>query len=151
MSNELETILRKAGRELADYQVARFFKIPEEMQQTPCDFVGYTNIGRAILIEAKMVQRTSLPISDNSNGISIHQWNELEAANKAGALALLCWAKNGVCATINFDIAAKLAEGRRSIPWSLIEKRYLRALHEEKSHLKLLDHWLPLPSQFATP
>lgn len=146
MSNALEAVLRKAGRELADYQVARFFKIPEEMQQTPCDFVGYTNIGRAILIEAKLVHRASLPIGCEP-GLSVHQWNELESANKAGALALLCWAQHGICATITFDIAAKLAEGRRSIPWDLIEKRYLRALHEQNSHLKLLDHWLPLPSQ----
>jgi hypothetical protein len=38
MANKLELLLRKAGRELADYQVARIFKVPEEMSQTPCDF-----------------------------------------------------------------------------------------------------------------
>ena len=143
MSNALELLLRKAGRELADYQVARFFKVPEEMQQTPCDFFGYNRIGRAILIEAKLVHRSSLPIG-SPPGLSTHQWNELEAANKAGALALICWAQNGVCASITFDIAAKLAEGRRSIPWDLIEKKYLRSMDGKHSHLELLDHWLPL-------
>jgi hypothetical protein len=82
MTNALELLLRKAGRELADHQVCRFFKVPEEMQQTPCDFFGYTKIGRAILIEAKWVHRTNLPINC-SPGLLPHQWNELEAANKA--------------------------------------------------------------------
>jgi hypothetical protein len=144
MSNALELLLRKAGRELADYQVCRFFKVPEEMQQTPCDFFGYTACGRAILIEAKMVNRESLPINDSSNGLSIHQWNELEAANKAGALALLCWARGDQCATLSFDLAAKLAEGRRSIPWRNIEKKYFRSMSGDVCHLAILDHWLPL-------
>lgn len=143
MSNALELLLRKAGRELSDYQVCRLFKVPEEMQQTPVDFFGYSNIGRAILIEAKMVNRSSLPIGSEP-GLSVHQWNELEAANKAGALALICWARGSDCATLSFDLAAKLAEGRRSIPWSLIEAKYLRSMRGEKCHLTLLDHWLPL-------
>jgi len=142
--NALELLLRKAGRELSDYQVCRFFKVPEEMQQTPCDFFGYTACGRAILIEAKMISGPRLDISATSNGLSIHQWNELEAANKAGALSLICWARGGDCATLSFDLAAKLAEGRRSIPWSAIEKKYLRSMHGETCHLALLDHWLPL-------
>ena len=143
MSNALELLLRKAGRELADYQVARIFKVPEEMQQTPCDFFGYTPIGRAILIEAKQINATSLKIGSNP-GLSIHQWNELEAANKAGALSLICWARGDECATLSFDLAAKLAEGRRSIPWGKIEKKFLRPMSGEACHLALLDHWLPI-------
>lgn len=143
MSNKLEEYLRRAGRELADYQVARFFKIPEEMQQTPCDFIGYTVHGRAILIEAKMVERPSLPINCEP-GLSAHQWNELCDANKAGALALICWARQSVCATLTMDMALKLADGRASIPWRKIEEKFLRPMWGSHCHLTLLDQWLPL-------
>lgn len=143
MSNRLEILLRKAGRELADYQVARFFKVPEELTQTPCDFFGYTAIGRAILIEAKMVERTYLPIGKEP-GLAAHQWCELADANRAGALALICWARGGICATISFDIAASLAVDRRSIPWEKIEKKYHRSLSGSDCHLALVDHWLPI-------
>lgn len=145
MANRLEILLRKAGRELADHQIARFFKVPEEFAQTPCDFFGYTAIGRAILIEAKMVERTALPISAEP-GLSPHQWCELADANRAGALSLICWARGGVCAALSFDLAAKLAEDRRSIPWGKIENKYLRPLSGPKCHLALLDHWLPISS-----
>lgn len=144
MTNRLEILLRKAGRELADYQVARFYKIPEEMQQTPCDFIGFTAQGRAILIEAKMVSRMSLPIGDDP-GLSVHQWNELTDANKAGALTLICWARANICATITMDIAITLSACRKSIPWESIPSRFLRSMSGPKCHLGLVDHWLPLP------
>lgn len=143
MANKLEALIRQAGRELADYQVARIFKVPEEMQQTPCDFFGYTVHGRAILIECKMVNRTSLPISE-SPGLSAHQWNELSDANKAGALALICWSRGHVCATLTMDMAIRLSHGRLSIPWSSIEERFLRPMIGPDCHLKILDQWLPL-------
>jgi hypothetical protein len=142
MTNKLEILLRRAGRELADHQICKFFKIPEEMTQTPCDFIGYTVSGRAILIEAKMVTRTSLPINDKSNGLSIHQWNELLDANRAGALALISWANAGVCATITMDMAIELTRGRKSIPWQKIEKKYHRPLSGPDCHLRLLEPWL---------
>ena len=151
MSNKLEILLRKAGRELADYQVCRFFKVPEEMIETPCDFFGYTVRGRAILIEAKMVDRTALPISNTSNGLSLNQWNELADAHRAGAIALICWARRGVCATISFDLAAKLREDRRSIPWDAIHNRYLRPMSGSSCHLALLDHWLPITGLPTSP
>lgn len=144
MANKLEALVRKAGRELMDYQVARLFKVPEEMSQTPCDFFGYTVDGRAILIECKMVNRPSLPIASSSNGLSVHQWNELVDANKANALALICWSRGDVCAAITMDIALKLSEGRRSIAWNDIDSRYMRVMHGADAHLKLLDHWLPI-------
>ena len=143
MSNRLELLLRRAGRELADYQVARFYKIPEEMQSTPCDFIGFTSIGRAILIEAKMVNAPSLKIAGEP-GLSAHQWCELGDANKAGALSLICWARGDICATISFDMAAALAQDRKSIPWEKIEGRFLRPMRGGPCHLTLLDHWLPL-------
>lgn len=143
MANKLELLLRRAGRELADHQVARFFKVPEELSQTPCDFFGYTAIGRAILIEAKMVERTSLPIGD-SPGLQPHQWNELADANRAGALALICWARGDQCATLSFDLAEKLSQDRRSIPWHGIDPKFLRSMRGPTCHLALLDHWLQI-------
>lgn len=143
MANALEALVRKAGRELMDYQVARIFKVPEEMTQTPCDFFGYTVSGRAILIECKMVERTSLPINDKSNGLSIHQWNELVDAEKAGCLALICWAQKDICKTITMDMARWFVQGRKSINWKDIDDKYARPMAGKKAHLRLLDHWLP--------
>lgn len=141
MTNKLELLLRKAGRELADHQVCRFFKVPEEMASTPCDFFGYTAHGRAILIEAKHVNRDSLPIG-SSPGLLIHQWNELCDANRAGALSLIAWARGDVCKTITMDMAIRLSEGRKSIPWSAIDERYARSMRGKDAHLELLSQWL---------
>lgn len=148
MTNKLELLLRKAGRELADHQVARLFKVPEEFAQTPCDFFGYTAHGRAILVEAKMVNRPSLPISDDP-GLQPHQWNELMDANRAGALALVCWARGDVCAAITMDMAVAFSAGRKSIPWSSIPERYHRPMRGSDCHLHLLDAWLPLVGEPA--
>lgn len=150
MKNLLEHLLRKAGRELAELQVARFWKFPEELQKTPCDFMGFTATGRAILIEAKMVVGTSLPIS-NTPGLAPHQFVALDEANKAGAVSLLCWAQDGVCATLSFDMVLALSKGRLSIPWDKIEEKYLRSITDDKAYLHLLDHWLTLPDRVVCP
>jgi len=142
--NKLEMILRHAGRLLADHQVARFFKVPEEMTQTPCDFFGYTALGRAILIEAKMVKDTALCIGV-SNGILPHQWNELCDANRANALALICWGQGDTIKTIDVDMAIELSKGRKSIPWKGIPDRYARRF-KPSAALEILDNYLPLPS-----
>lgn len=139
----LEALLRRAGRELADWQVCRFWKIPEEMQQTPCDFMGFTAWGRAVLIEAKQVNRTSLPIS-NSPGLLPHQFGALEECNRAGGLALVCWARGDECAVLSFDQVLEFSYLRRSIPWGKIEKKYLRSMSGPRAHLELLSQWLPI-------
>lgn len=118
------------------------------MTATPCDFFGYTSSGRAILIEAKLVNRTSLPICSNP-GLQPHQWAELLDANRAGALALICWARKDVCAAITMDMAVALSGDRRSIAWKDIPDRYLRPLSGPSCHLRLLELWLPLPSSAA--
>ena len=142
MTNKLEALLRKAGRELMDHQVARIFKVPEEMTQTPCDFFGYEVGGRAILIEAKMVERPALPVG-NSPGLRAHQWNELLDAHRAGALALIAWSRGNVCKVIDMALAVKLSEGRASIPWSSIDDQYARPMDGPKAHLGLLKVWMP--------
>ena len=142
MTNLLEKLLRKAGTELAAYQVARFWKFPEELQKTPCDFMGFTVTGRAILIEAKQVKRASLPTSGNP-GLRPHQYLALNEANKAGALAIVCWANGDQCATLTWDMVLELSAGRFSVPWRKIEKRFLRPFHADISPISLLDLWLP--------
>lgn len=149
MTNKLELVLRKVGRELADHQIARFFKVPEEMAQTPCDFFGYTACGRAILIEAKMVNATSLKVAGEP-GLSAHQWNELDDANRAGALALICWSRGDVVKTFGMDMAKALSAGRRSIPWAAIPDHLARPLSVPE-RLRILDHWLPLETVSSRP
>jgi penicillin-binding protein-related factor A (putative recombinase) len=135
--------LRKAGRDLADYNVCRFWKFPEEMMRTPCDFMGFTNTGRAILIEAKEVDRTALSIH-NPPGLAPHQFTALKEANNAGAISLVCWARKNICATISFDMVLRFSHGRASVPWASIERKYHRKLTGEEASLRLLDHWLPV-------
>jgi len=145
MPNKLELVLRKTGRILAEHQIAHLFKVPEEMQSTPVDFFGYTAAGRAILVEAKMVSRPSLPIGD-SPGLQPHQWNALLDANRANCLALICWSRDDVVATIDVDMALELSKGRKSIPWTAIPDSYYRTLSSNSYRcLDLLDHWLRMP------
>ena len=134
----LEALLRMAGRRLAEHQTAYIFKVPEEMTTTPCDFFGYTRTGRAILIEAKEVQRSSLPIG-NSPGLATHQWNALCDAGRANCIALICWMREGVIATIDIDMAIELARGRRSVPWKAIPKKFLHPDSTPASCFKLLE------------
>ena len=143
MPGELERLLRKAGRDLPNYQVARFWKIPEEMNQTPCDFMGFTSTGRVILIEAKQVRRVSLPLC-KSPGVLPHQFGALDECNRAGGIALLCWAVGDVCAVLSWDMVLAFSVGRRSVPWHKIEGRFRRSLLGPRAHLELLDHWLPI-------
>ena len=135
----LEGLLREVGWRLAEYEVARIYKIPEEFHTTPCDFMGFTAGGRAILIEAKQVQRMSLPIG-TSNGLQVHQWNALEEASRANCISLICWANGDEVATIDFDQAATYSEGRKSIPWRAIPERYIHELYGDP--FRLLEPWL---------
>lgn len=142
MSNKLETLMRKCGRILRDQQIATLFKVPEEMQQTPCDFFGYTRSGRAILVECKMVKRTALPIG-NDPGLQPHQWCELEDAHRAGALSLIAWAPApGTVAVFSWAQAAQWAAGRASIPWKAIPTCLMRDMTEGGAAF-FLSSWLP--------
>ena len=144
MSNKLETVIRHAGRRLAEHQVARLFKVPEDMVGTPCDFFGYTASGRAILLEAKMVKRTSLPINVKP-GLLPHQWNELLDANRANALALIAWANGGEVAIISTDQAVFFSMGRKSIPWDMIPDDY-KAEFKPSLAVEMFRRWLPIGS-----
>lgn len=115
MKNALEIELRKLGRTLADKQIARFWKIPEAMQCTPCDFCGYNNVGRAILIEAKMVNRPRLPIGSEP-GLTKNQWGELQDAERAGAISLVIWQREGFIVILHTRDVLIIKQGK-SIPW----------------------------------
>jgi hypothetical protein len=148
MTNQLELLIRRAGRKLRDHQVCVIKKIPEEFQQTDCDFYGYTRDGRAILIEAKMVGRPALPIG-KSPGLLAHQWVALCEANRANVLALIVWQRNTEIATISVDMAAEFSKGRKSIPWSLIPDRF-KHRHQVDVWRELFEPFLALPQGVGT-
>jgi penicillin-binding protein-related factor A (putative recombinase) len=117
MTNQLETDMRAVARQLYDLQVAFIFKVPEELQQTPCDFFGHYVNGTAIFIECKQVNRNSLPIGV-SNGIAPHQWIALKQAHRCGCYSFLVWRRGEDTAVIPFSVCLELTEGRKSIAWS---------------------------------
>lgn len=113
---KLELRLRAVFRELYDLQVAFLFKVPEAIQQTPCDFFGWTAKGRAIVVEAKQVNRASLPIG-TSNGLAPHQWLALRQAAACGAHSYLVWQRGDVIMVLDFGTCLRLTENRKSIPF----------------------------------
>lgn len=125
--NSLELLLRKAESYLRWRQICTYWKIPTDLRltknsavfgaQSPCDFIGHTTDGRALLIEAKMCQRPSLPVP-NSGGIKGHQWMALRDAHRAGAVALIVWQRGDKISVLPFDVAEKIRGSRRSIPWT---------------------------------
>lgn len=141
MPKNLEALLREAGRRLAEWQTAFIFKVPEEWSATPCDFFGHTAEGRAILIEAKQVARGSLPIC-NSPGLATHQWNALCDANRANCIALICWMRQGVCATISMDMAIELSKLRKSIPWDQIPDQFMHRMVGADATLTMLEPFI---------
>lgn len=129
MGNSLESDTRAAGRYLHDHQMARFWKIPNDLkitsggfavfaEQTPCDFMGFTSSGRALLIECKECKASSL--SMGSRGLKPHQWLALQECHDAGGIAVLLWRRKGVDAILDVDMIRKFSKGKLSIPWSAI-------------------------------
>jgi hypothetical protein len=113
---KLELRLRDVFRQLYDQQVAFVFKVPEALQQTPCDFFGHTRAGRAILIEAKQVKRSCLPVG-GSPGLAPHQWLALRQASACGAHSFVVWQNGDLIVPMDFASAATASSGRKSIPW----------------------------------
>lgn len=134
--DSLEKLIKQAGIDLANEQVARLFKVPESMEQTPCDFFGYTKTGRAILVEAKRVKAASLKIGGKP-GMQPHQWAELDDANRANAIALIAWQNGDAIAVFSMDQAIAWSAGRKSISWRSIPDDYKDVgVHD------LLYHWI---------
>lgn len=136
----LERSLRRAGNDLANRQVARFWKVPEDMSQTPCDFMGFTVHGRVVMIEAKQVARSSLPIA-NSPGLQKHQFGALQECWRAGGIAIVAWAHRGMVAVLPFETVMRLSiqQSRMSIAWKDIP---CGMVGDEDSYLGVLERVL---------
>lgn len=130
--NELELHVRKVASFLHDHQVARLYKIPNDVkleggvvvhgEQTPCDFIGFTVSGRVILIECKMRQQLSLAVGDK--GLKPHQLKAITECHKAGGIGLLLWQRGDELAVIDPDQVLAYSRGRKSIPWKAIPARF---------------------------
>lgn len=117
---KLEITLRRIFEVIYDYQTAFIFKVPEALRQTPCDFFGHTAGGRAILIEAKQVTRDSLPIGA-SPGLAPHQVLALKQASACGAHSIIVWQHGEMIMPMHWFQAARLFEGRKSIPLKMAQ------------------------------
>ena len=116
MANALESLVRKVSKELRGAQAGTLFKVPEEMQQTPCDFFGYDVNGRAILLECKMVKGKRLPCP-GKGGLMPHQLRALMEAHVAGCHSIVLWQRERELAVLTWDVVEQLRQGRKSISW----------------------------------
>ena len=138
MANELETTVRKIARFLHEHQIARLYKIPNDIkmvngevihaEQTPVDFMGFTVGGRVILIECKMRKGPSLSLGPN--GLKAHQQIALSEAHRAGGIALLAWKNDDAIAVIDFDQINAYRKGKKSIAWKDIPDKFKHPLDE---------------------
>lgn len=148
----LELLIRKAARALCDYQVAKLWKLPNDLRITgagtmafgdemPADFMGHTIGGRAFMVEAKMHNDPSLPIGSKS-GVTPNQWTSLLECHKAMGLALIAWQRGDEIAVFDMDVAVELSKDRRSIPWEKIQKRFLHSVESPSVHLDMFEPYL---------
>ena len=139
MTNALETTVRQVARALHEHQVARLYKIPNDIkivdgqvihaEQTPVDFMGFTITGRVILLECKMRKAPSLALGPN--GLKAHQQIALNEAHKAGGLGLLAWQNNEVVAVIDASQVNAYRKGKKSIAWKDIPDKFMHHLPED--------------------
>jgi penicillin-binding protein-related factor A (putative recombinase) len=132
--NYLELRVQEIANTMHDHQVARLYKIPNDIRladgvvthggQTPCDFLGWTIGGRAIAIECKMFNRPSLPVGEK--GLKAHQLIALTECHKAGGVGLLVWLYHEFITVIEPNQIATYSKGRKSIPWKSIPMKYKR-------------------------
>jgi len=143
MCNALESHIRKIARDLHDLQLARLYKIPNDIkvidgrilhaEQTPVDFIGFTAAGRVILLECKMRKATSLSLGPQ--GLKAHQRLAINEAHKAGGLGLLAWMNDGEIAMIDAGQVKAYGEGRKSITWKSIPPKFKHPVNEEPIRL----------------
>lgn len=134
MSNSLEKLVRKVARTLHDYQIARLYKIPNDIkviegkilygERTPPDFMGFTAHARVMMVECKSWNQPSLPI--DKKGLKPHQYVALKEVHDAGGLGLLVWQNGGMIAVIDAGMIEHYRGDRKSLPWKVIPPRYKR-------------------------
>lgn len=137
--NYLELRVQRVADTMHDHQVARLFKIPNDIRladgevvhgaQTPCDFLGWTITGRAMAIECKMFKQPSLPVGDK--GLKAHQLIAISECHNAGGIGLLVWQHEEIIAVIDPSQIATYSKGRKSIPWMSIPAKYKRGIDVE--------------------
>lgn len=137
MTNRLETIVRRVGRELEDQQRAKFWKLPNDLRITssgeavwgekgPADFFGHTISGRAVFIECKDIKGATL--SMGTRGIKAHQWIALAELTRCGGIGLVIWAHHEEVAVLGTDLVYSLARGRKSVSWKAIPPEHKHEL-----------------------
>lgn len=119
--NQLESAVKEAAKTLHCQGCCTLFKIPEEMRQTPCDFVGYDRYGRIIMVECKILNRKSLPCGGGS-GCKPHQLGALLQCHRAGGHAFLLWSRGAEVALLPMGAVESMLEGRKSLPWGCIDR-----------------------------
>lgn len=132
MTNALEAHVRKLARALHDGQIARLYKIPNDIkvvdgqvihaEQTPADFIGFTITGRVIMLECKMRKGTSLEMGPK--GLKAHQQIAINEVHKAGGIGLLVWQNGDDVAVIDAGQVNAYRKGRKSIAWRDIPDKY---------------------------
>ena len=139
MTNALELHVRQVSRALHEHQIARLYKIPNDIkvvdgqvihaEQTPVDFMGFTITGRVILIECKMRKQTSLELGPK--GLKAHQQIALNEVHRAGGIGLLVWMNDDQVAVIDYGQVNAYRLGKKSIAWKDIQSKYKHVLTED--------------------
>ena len=139
MANTLEAHVRKVARVLHTQQLARLYKIPNDIRivdqqvihggQTPADFMGFTITGRVIVLECKMRAQTSLELGPR--GLKAHQQIAIKEAHKVGGLGLLAWMNGDQVAVIDADQVNVYRKGRKSIAWNSIPAKFIHDVAED--------------------
>lgn len=131
VANWLEANVRAVAERLRAKQLARIWKIPDDLMSqvpTPADFFGYTRTARAILIECKIRNESRLELG--RGGLKPHQRRALDELNRANGVALLLWGQADEIAVLDPDMIRVLADGRKSIPWKGIPTSRVFSTHE---------------------
>lgn len=92
-------------------------------QHAGCDFFGHTASGRAVLIEAKSLDRPKLPMKVAAGakvapGVKRHQLVTLLAAGAHGAHALVVWRRKDYVTLLSIgDLWHRVEDVPDSVPW----------------------------------
>lgn len=143
MTNALESHVRSVARVLHEHQIARLYKIPNDIkvvdgqvihaEQTPVDFIGFTITGRAILLECKMRKAPSLSLGPN--GLKAHQQIALNEVHRCGGIGLLVWMNEDRLAVIDAGQVNAYRKGKKSIAWRDIPEKFKHSLEGDPKKL----------------
>ena len=116
MANKLETHVRKLAMELHSAQIARLYKIPNDIK-----------IVEGRVIHAEQTTK-SLPIGPR--GLKAHQQIAINEAHKSGGIGILAWQHGLRVAVIDAGQVNVYRKGRKSIAWKDIPEKFKHGLGE---------------------